>query len=130
MRRSLAEQLESGAIEVDTVREMLLGLLFGEERRPELEARMAPMLDLSREHWIRLARRSLLINERPPAYFDRPATIIHATGDAGIPLALGEDLARRSGVELVPIETTSHMVQMTHAPELARLIYPPARADR
>jgi pimeloyl-ACP methyl ester carboxylesterase len=122
-RRDLLVALEAKQLEPSAVREAILALFFGELRSSALEARVSAMLELSREHWARLVRRALEINQRPPAYFARPAMVIHATGDAGIPFSLGQELARLSGCELVTIDTGSHMVQLTHARELAELIF-------
>jgi pimeloyl-ACP methyl ester carboxylesterase len=56
--------------------------------------------------------------------FDRPALLVHGTGDAVLPFSASEELAERSArAELVAIDTPSHMLPMTHGAELAPLIF-------
>jgi pimeloyl-ACP methyl ester carboxylesterase len=124
-RQALVDGLESGEIGPDDVREALLGMFLGDERNADTDAKVAPMFTLSRERWLRVGRRVIATGDRPPVFFERPATIIHGTADAGVPLARAEDLARRSGTDVVTIDTTSHMLPITHPDELAAILFRP-----
>jgi pimeloyl-ACP methyl ester carboxylesterase len=123
MRQQLLEGLESGALRPGHVREAVLEMFFGDERSPEQDASMSPMLELSREHWVRIARRTLALGERAPVHLDRPATVIHGRRDGAIPFARGEELAQRSHAEIVAIDTASHALPLTHPRVLADLIF-------
>jgi pimeloyl-ACP methyl ester carboxylesterase len=125
LRRGLVAQIESGELDVGApLRETMLGLFFGDERTPELDAVMTPMLDLSRERWLRIGRRALRIGERPPVRFVRPVTVVHASREAALPFARAEELAEASArAELVSIDSASHMLTLTHAAELAEHVY-------
>lgn len=122
-RRELLTALEGGQLEPDELARAVLEMFRGPRPDTTLDARLAPMVALDREHWARLIQRALGMNDRPPVSFERPATVVHGTNDAAVPLASGEELARRSSAELVRIETSSHMLPMTHAETLAPIVY-------
>ena len=123
MRRELLGALKTGQLTGADVRASMEALFFGDAATPERLRVVAPMLDLSAEKWARLAKRSVELGEREPVAFDRPGRVIHASEDQAVPLALGRDLAKRSGAALQTIETSSHMLPLTHAAQLAQLIF-------
>lgn len=61
-----------------------------------------------------------LAPERIPA----PALVVHGSDDRSVPLAVGEDLARRlPHAELLVVEGGSHMLPVTHGARLAEDLY-------
>jgi pimeloyl-ACP methyl ester carboxylesterase len=128
MRLSLASALESGAMTMESLAESLTPLAFGgPPYQPEhlLEFRRV-VLGTPTERFVREMRR-LAVAATPEGKvtpFDTPTVVIHAKGDAAIPLESGRKLAsfgRRA--ELVELTGASHLLHLTHPGEIARWVY-------
>jgi pimeloyl-ACP methyl ester carboxylesterase len=63
-----------------------------------------------------------------PAWRSIPSWFIHGTGDRNLPVATNEFMAKRAGAKkLVEIKGASHLLQVSHPKETAKLIDEAAR---
>lgn len=59
----------------------------------------------------------------PPAWKSVPSWFIHGTGDKNLPVATVEFMAKRAGArKVVEIKGASHLIQLSHPKETAKLI--------
>ena len=119
VRNGAADQVERGDLAVGDVVTMLRDSAIAPEDRTDETARlMSVMLEL-------LTRESLVWNLRltapladdgwavPP--FTAPMTLLHGRADQTVPFACGEELAALgSATRLVPLDTSSHVLPLSH----------------
>lgn len=123
--RAMADGLESGRLDLELLRDTAVDVLLGERhRRPEHDALVTAMQDVSLERALRSLRRGLELGPPGVTGYATPATVIHGSDDAAIGHELGASLASAGErAELLTIDTDSHLLPLTHTDELARLIY-------
>jgi pimeloyl-ACP methyl ester carboxylesterase len=122
---ALAEDLEVGRVTPAELVPLVLGLYFPSGAPGASMAGSVGKLisDLSPPRAARTLRRAAALAQ--PKYevmgYGVPALVLHARGDAAVPLFLGEELAKR-GTESVlrVIETDSHYLPGTHTAECLR----------
>lgn len=125
--RKMADGLEGGRLDLEFLREMALEVALGERHdRPELHPIVEEMQKMPFERAVRSLRRGLEMGPPGVAPYDVPTTVVHGRDDAAIRFALSEELAELgTHAVLVPLDTDSHLLPLTHAAELAPLIFGP-----
>ncbi len=118
-RRALADSLETGTTSMAELLVMLDASCGDrEERTPAANAIVFETLRLlSSADWVLALRHTARLEDRAYAVgaFSTPATVIHARSDRAVPLAAGEELAKLgSRVEVSTVESTSHILPLTH----------------
>lgn len=129
-RLALALELESGDLSEAEHRALLLRQWLGQTHAtPDAMRTAAAMLDVPRPRLVRAWRR-LAACTAPVAPFDTPTSVVHALGDALVPVADAEALADL-GENALPIslETDAHLLPLTHAAEIAEIVYASAAAS-
>ena len=123
--RAMADGLEGGRLDLELLREMALDAAVGEaELSPELRGLVTQMQVMSFERAVRSLRRGLLLGPPSVCRYGFEATVLHGRDDAAIRFELGEELARAgTRARLVPLDTESHLLPLTHAAELAPHVY-------
>lgn len=107
------------------IAEPIAGVFSGAEHVPPgwLDRTVAQLaLPGTIDAWLLEERRHDPAQFRPES-IRRPALVLHGSDDRSVPLAVGEDLARRiPGAKLVRFEGGSHMLPATHGEALAERI--------
>ncbi len=130
-REAAADAIERGEMSWDDVCQLIqnlfLGSTQGASERRLVEALLASTSPAMLIRGMRRLRQ-LTGPEARVGRFRTPTVVLHGTDDAATPLALGRDLAARGkNAELITIETDAHLLQVTHAKEVARWIFESGR---
>jgi pimeloyl-ACP methyl ester carboxylesterase len=125
--RQTADALERGDLDLSQFKAALIPPVAAEpERDRGMDQLLLEMLDdldpatavLNLRMTAALADPRLTIEP-----FDTPATVVHARDDRIVPLSSGEDLAARGGrASLVVVESSSHLLPLTHPTEIAEIV--------
>ena len=129
--RAMVNGLERGRLDLELLREVALEVGLGERhRRPEHDELVTKMQEMSFERAVRSLRRGLVLGPPGVEPYTCPATVIHGRDDAAIPYARSEELAAKgSDAALVPLDTDSHVLPLTHPQELARFVFRSSAGD-
>ncbi|MBX3269655.1 MAG: alpha/beta hydrolase [Sandaracinaceae bacterium] len=125
LREGLLAQIEGGALDVTAdLRPIFLELMLGEARTPALDERAWAQGGVSRERWVRLLKRMIELGQRAPVRCSRPTRLLHGRRDAAVPYAHAVALAAACvDAELVPLDTSSHLLPLTHPEALAAHVF-------
>lgn len=130
-RAELAQALERGEADArSSLQTMGKGVARPDERDVETDRLVWAMLDaIDKDELLSNLRMTdaLATDAFAVAPFSVPATVFHGRQDMLVPFACGEELARLGkNVRFVPIETSSHLMPLTHASlvadELSRIV--------
>lgn len=124
--RELANGVESGAVSWREFTDLALGVFLGPSRtEPELRRDLEGwLLSLSRARVVRALRRSAAcaLPERRVRRLLRPATLLQGRTDVALPIAFAEELAHLGQTRLEVIDTSSHLLALTHPGRCVELL--------
>lgn len=123
-RIETAAGLETGALPLEAVLSAVhASVATPDERDAELDRLLSnDLAKLSREElaWNLRLTSPLARDARRVRELGLPTTVLHGRRDACVPFACGEELAALGGaVRFVPIDTSSHLLSMTHPERVA-----------
>lgn len=123
-REATAEQLARGDLSLEQVLAAVHASVDApDERDAELDALLSQelsRLDVDELVWNLRVTAPLARDEWTVRRFEPPATIMHGRDDRAVAFACAEELAALgSRTRLVPLETSSHLLAMTHAARVA-----------
>lgn len=125
----MAQAVESGALPIDVLVEQMIPAWLGEARSAVAEQYVRDtFLACSRERLVRGVRRLARVgfDDVQVGDFAMPTEVVHGERDAAVAPALGRDLARRGEQATWHVlDTASHMLPLTHADALRRIVFPP-----
>ena len=117
-----------GEATVATIEAVATERWYGEGCTPEQRSVVAGIIrkmsaERVRRVLLRLARMSEPALRAVP--FVQPALVVHGQGDRAVPFALGEEVARSlPNGTLEVVDTDFHLLPLTHAELVARLVFP------
>ncbi len=119
--------LRCGRLTLDDLREEALDDWLGGEAEPPHEELATQLIDaVTPERAVRALQRVAASAQRPVAPWETPTVVVHGEDDGVVPVECAEELsARARHGELVTIRTASHLSCVTHADEIAEIVFAP-----